>query len=333
MGRGLTTLDLEDPPRPSAPDENDSGPGPITGPLRLPRERPGGMAASAFLHVLIIALAVQIAIVHAPEAPKPVAARPPSANAVFMPPPAQVRKMLGLRPLPAPRPTPPPPGAKDRISIGAPSQLPRPERIELHRDEDITKVAKGLPTATQAPRPALPEPAPPAPAPRPAGAVLADDGRLSPTPLAAGRPGPIQSSLRRFEAAGIGDPGPLGAVTGTGGRMGALSFDPQGADFTEWTQRFSNEVYRNWIVPPAAIMGWGGGEVQFQFVVARSGAVIDVTLISSSGIPAYDRAARNALLSARLFVLPPDYKPDTLTINVIFGYGAPRPSDSARSGR
>jgi TonB family protein len=289
------------------------------------------MAVSTILHVLIVALAVQMAIVHAPEAPKPVAARTPSANAVFMPPPAQVRKMLGLRP--APPPSPPAPAGKDRMSIGAPSKLPPPERIEFHRDEDITKVAKGLPTATQAPRPALPEPAPPAPAPRPAGAVLTDDGRLSPVPLTAGRPGPIQSSLRRFAAAGIGDPGPLGAVTGTGGRMGPLSFDPQGADFTEWAQRFSNEVYRNWIVPPAAIMGWGGGEVQFQFVVARSGAVIDVTLISSSGIPAYDRAARNALLSARLFVLPPDYKPDTLTINVIFGYGAPHPSDSARSGR
>jgi TonB family protein len=333
MGRGLVMLDLEDPPPPSAQAETDAGPAPITGPVRPPRARPGGMAVSTILHVLIVALVIQVAIVHAPEAPKPVAARTPSANAVFMPPPAQVRKMLGLRPLPAPRPTPPPPGAKDRISIGAAAPMRPPERLELHRDDDLTKVAKGLPTASQAPRPSMPEPVPPPPALRPAGATLADDGRLAPVPLAAGRPGPIQASLRRFEASGIGDPGPRGVVTGTGGQMGPLFFDPQGADFTEWAQRFKNEVYRNWIVPPAAIMGWSGGEVQFQFVVDRSGAVSDVTPVSSTGIPAYDRAARNALLSSRLLPLPADYAPATLTINVIFGYGTPRPSDSARSGR
>ena len=332
MGRGVVTLGLGDTEERASPDDGEQGPGPISGPLRLPRERPGGMAVSAVLHVLIIALAVQIAVVHAPEAPRP-AARTPSANAVFLPPPAQVRKMLGLRPLPAPRPTPPPPGAKDRISIGAPAPMRSPDILELHRDDDLTKIAKGLPTASQAARPAMPEPVPPAPAPRPAGANIASDGRLAPTPLTAGRPGPIQASLRRFEAGGIGDPGPLGAVTGTGGQMGPLFFDPQGADFTEWVQRFKNEVYRNWIVPPAAIMGWSGGEVHFQFVVDRSGAVSDVTPVSSTGIAAYDRAARNALLSSRLLPLPADYAPATLTINVIFGYGAPRPADSARSGR
>src|SRR5580765_4336270 len=105
MGRGLVTLGLEDPEDAAGAAESDSGPAPISGPLQLPHERPGGMAASAIIHALIIALAVQVAIVHAPEAPRPVAAHTPSANAVFMPPPAQVRKMLGLRPLPAPRPT------------------------------------------------------------------------------------------------------------------------------------------------------------------------------------------------------------------------------------
>jgi TonB family protein len=177
----------------------------------------------------------------------------------------------------------------------------------------------------------MPEPAP-APA-RPAGATLAQDGRLAQSPVTAGRPGPILASLRRLEASGIGDPGPLGVVSGTGGQMGPLFFDPQGADFTEWIQRFKNEVYRNWIVPPAAIMGWSGGEVQFRFVVDRSGAVRDATVVSSSGIAAYDRAARNALLSSRLLPLPADYAPATLTIDVVFGYGPPRPNDGARGGR
>jgi len=325
-------LDLEDPPPPSAPDDSDSGPGPISGPVATPRARPGGMAVSAILHVLIIALAVQVAVVHAPEAPKPAAARAPSANAVFMPPPAQVRKMLGLRPLPAPRPTPPPPAAKDRISIGAATTERPPERLELHRDDDLTKIAKGLPNASQAPRAPMPEPTPPAPTARSAGALLADEGRLSPVPLTAGRPGPIHASLQRFEASGIGDTGPRGAVTGTGGQMGPLFFDPQGADFTEWVQRFKNEVYRNWILPPSAALGTVGGEVDFEFDVDRSGKMTGVRLLESSGTPSYDRAARNALLASLLLPLPADFAPQTVTMKVGFVYGVRRP-DSGRGGR
>jgi TonB family protein len=330
MGRGLVTLGLEDPE--DAAGAADSGPGPISGPVVAPRARPGGMAVSAFIHVLIVALAVQAAIVHAPEAPRPVTARTPSANAVFLPPPAQVRKMLGLRPLPAPRPTPPPPGAKDRISLGAPAPMRAPEPLLLNRDDDLTKIAKGLPTASQAPRPSIPEPAPPAPAARPAGAILADGGRLAPTPLTPGRPGPIQASLRRFEATGIGDPGPLGAVTGTGGQMGPLFFDPQGADFTEWVQRFKNEVYRNWILPPSAALGIGGGEVDFEFVVDRGGRMTDVRLLESSGTGSLDRAARNALVASRLLPLPADFAPTTVTMKVGFVYGM-RPPDGGRAGR
>jgi protein TonB len=330
MGRRLVMLDLEDPAPPSARDETDSGPGPISGPLQLPHERPGGMAASAVIHAVIIALVVQVAIVHAPEAPRP-APRTPNKNAVFLPPPAQVRKMLGLRPLPAPRPTPPPAG-KDRISIGAAAPMRPPERLELHRDDDLTKIAKGLPTASQAPRPSMPEPAPPLPAARPAGAILADNGRLSQAPLTAGRPGPIQASLQRFEASGIGDPGPLGVVTGTGGQMGPLFFDPQGADFTQWVQRFKNEVYRNWILPPSAALGIGGGEVDFEFVVDRSGRMTDVRMLDSSGTTSLDRAARNALLASLLLPLPADFAPPTVTMKVGFVYGI-RQSDSGRAGR
>ena len=332
MGRGVVTLGLGDPEDAERlPDDTDASPSPISGPVAPPRSRPGGMAVSTVLHALIVAMVVQIAIVHAPEAPRPPLSRTPRADAVFLPPPAAVRKMLGLRPLPPPRPAAP--KEKDRISIGAPAPMRSPDVLHLNRDDDLTKSAKGLPTASQAPRPAMPEPTPVAAPARPAGATLAENGRLAPNPVTAGRPGPILASLRRLEASGIGDPGPLGVVSGTGGQMGPLFFDPQGADFTEWIQRFKNEVYRNWIVPPAAIMGWSGGEVQFRFVVDRGGAVRDVTVVSSSGIAAYDRAARNALLSSRLLPLPADYAPATLTIDVVFGYGPPRPSDSARSGR
>jgi protein TonB len=330
MGRGVVTLGLGDPDDEGRlPDDTDPAPSPISGPVAPPRSRPGGMAVSAVLHALIVALVVQVAIVHAPEAPRPAVARTPRADAVFLPPPAAVRKMLGLRPLPPPRPAPP--KEKDRISIGAPAPMRSPDVLRLNRDDDLTKSAKGLPTASQAPRPALPEPAPAAAPARPAGATLAENGHLAANPLTAGRPGPILASLRRLEASGIGDPGPLGVVSGTGGQMGPLFFDPQGADFTEWIQRFKNEVYRNWIPPPSASLGWTG-QVDFEFVVDRSGKMTDVRLLETSGTAAYDRAARNALVASRLLPLPADFAPATVTMKVGFVYNVRQP-EGGRSGR
>jgi TonB family protein len=159
---------------------------------------------------------------------------------------------------------------------------------------------------------------------------LGEGGRLvAPGPVRAGVPGPIQASLRRLEAGGA-DAGPLGVPSGAGGQMGPLFFDPQGADFTAWVQHWKSETYRNWILPPAAEFGWSG-EVDLQFVVDRAGTVTEVRLVRSSGIAAYDRAARNALTADRLLPLPADYAPATLTIDVGFLYNA-RPG-SERSGR
>jgi hypothetical protein len=47
--------------------------------------------------------------------------------------------------------------------------------------------------------------------------------------------------------------------------MGALFFDPQGADFTLWINRFKDEVYRNWNIPEAANLGAARGHVDFEF--------------------------------------------------------------------
>jgi TonB family protein len=329
MNRGVTSLGLVDAPPPPPP-ADDGEPGPISGPLTARRSGPGGLAISGVLHILIIALAIDMAVAQAPAAPVPVKPATPSKNAVFLPPPAQVRRMLGLPPpKPVPAPTPPPPAAKDRISIGPPSTVRQKGPLELRREDDLTQAAKGTPN----PAPAAPRPieTPPPNFVRDAGTTVGEAGRPAPTPVRPGAltapPGLIQSALRRLETSGIGDPGPVGVPTGTGVQMGPLFFDPQGADFTLWVQRFKNEVYRNWIVPPAATLGWGGGEVSFEFVVDRSGAVVAVTLIESSGIPAYDRAARNALVASRLMALPSDYAPATLSIRVGFIY------HSAREGR
>jgi len=102
--------------------------------------------------------------------------------------------------------------------------------------------------------------------------------------------------------------------------MGALFFDPEGADFTLWNNHFKNEVYRNWIVPQPALLGVGGN-VDLAFVVARDGTLLSVALERSSGTAALDRAAENALRGSRLLPLPADYGPNEIAMRVRFSYG------------
>lgn len=102
--------------------------------------------------------------------------------------------------------------------------------------------------------------------------------------------------------------------------MGPLFFDPAGADFTVWINHFKNEVYRNWILPQSALLGFKG-EVDLAFVVARDGTLVGLTLVRSSGTAALDRAARNALQGSRLLPLPAEYGPSEITMQVRFVYG------------
>jgi TonB family protein len=130
----------------------------------------------------------------------------------------------------------------------------------------------------------------------------------------------IAGSLRNLEER-LAEGGRRGVTTGTGQNMGPLFFDPQGADFTAWINHFKNEVYRNWIVPPSVSMGIRG-HVDLQFRVARDGRVLEVALVRSSGTPALDRAARNALLGGRFLPLPADYRPAQVVMDIAFFYNA-----------
>ena len=96
--------------------------------------------------------------------------------------------------------------------------------------------------------------------------------------------------------------------------MAGLYFDPQGADFTLWINRFKDEVYRNWIMPQAALFGAARGHVDFEFTVERDGTVSALRLLKSSGTASLDRAAQYALTSSRLLPLPDDYGPPRVTI-------------------
>ena len=109
------------------------------------------------------------------------------------------------------------------------------------------------------------------------------------------------------------------AAHGTGQNLAGLYFDPQGADFTLWINTFKNEVYRNWIVPQAALFGFRG-HVDFVFTVERNGSMSGLRMLKSSGTTSLDRAAQNALTSSRLLPLPDDYGPPRVTMQVTFFY-------------
>jgi protein TonB len=265
---------------------------------------------------------------------------------VFMPPAAQLKKLLpperrqpapAPAPTPAPVPTPPAAAKKDRISIGAPSEIRQKELI-LRKEDDLTKVAKGEnvpPAPAPTPTP-LPQSTPPPPEAQKAAAefkpgregLKVPPGLLGQTPSGdEGRKpvvGPMAPSIANA-VNGVSQrvlrDARAGIPTGTMEKgVSGLQFDPQGADFTLWVNRFKDEVYRNWNIPEAALLGSARGHVDFEFVVERDGTMSSVRMEKSSGTPSLDKAAEFALRGSRLLPLPDDYGPPRITMHVSFHY-------------
>jgi protein TonB len=308
-----------------------------------------GFLVSATIHLMILTILSG----HKPAGPKPFEGETlpeeiRNARRVTLPPPEVLRQLLPKTMQPAPAqpavppqaapPTPPPEPqvkAKDRVSIGPPSDE-RAKVLELRREDDLTKTPKGLPDAVpsaalSAPpkavtidgaRPAAPERPgtegpllPPATGPGPL-ARGEDGSRLRPGDTDRGPT--IANTLRDLEQRWQ-QTGPRGLPAGTGQQMGPLYFDPEGADFTVWVNHFKNEVYRNWIVPQAAMLGFGG-HVDIVFTVHRDGRLTDLKMLKSSGTASLDKAAMNSLLGSRLLALPSDYGPRSVTMQVTFFY-------------
>jgi len=297
-----------------------------------------GFLVSAIVHLTLVTLLVSW-VPTPPDEEKPPPEGTPTSR-VFMPPAEVLRQLKGVAPapkppprvaaVPAPTPAPTPTNGKDRISVGAPSTVRQEGPLILRRDEDLTQVAKGRPDAVPTPA-ATPVPVPESVRQAQAGGRERErEGaaglRLPPgvglggaggAREADGSPGALSAALRQLEQQGsVGD---LGLPDGTGRQMGALQFDPRGADFTRWINHFKNEVYRNWLIPQGALLGFGG-EVKIQFTVHRDGTMTDVRMVSSSGTASLDRAARGALLGSLLMPLPDDYAPASVTMLVTFQY-------------
>jgi protein TonB len=299
------------------------------------------VSATVHLMLLTILSSKEFRPASKPEPPRDDLSR---ARRVLLPPPDVLRQVVPPRSVqprppaaaPAPVPTPPPPEAKakDRISIGPPSNE-RAKQLILRREDDLTKVPKGTPNAAPSAAP-TPPPASATAEARPPGSKDPDTPGATGLKLPPGvgtldrgddatrrRPGEqgpepsITSSLRNLEK--HYQDGPSGIVSGTGQSTSGFQFDPQGADFTVWVNHLKNEVYRNWIVPQPALMGFHG-HVDIEFVVERDGTISSIKVLKSAGNAALDRAAVNALQGSRLLPLPADYAPVRLPIYVSFYY-------------
>lgn len=269
-----------------------------------------------------------------PRAPvvEPSGPPPEVRQRVFLPPPPVMRELARPRP-PAPSP-PPRPDGKDRISIGGPAPIREQGPLVLERDREVVRMRKGTSDGALAPAP----PATPAPvaAPTPAAPLVADGvagraggglrlppglGRLpsGEEKKEGGPPTPLSQSLRDLDRRLQASSGTFGSATGTSQDIGGLRFDPQGADFSLWIERFRTEVYRNWIIPQPALMGFKGS-VEIEFTVERDGRISNLRILRSSGTGAFDRAAQNALAGSRLLPLPDDFRPAQVTMVAVFYY-------------
>lgn len=300
-----------------------------------------GFLVSAILHLTILMI-----LISSPPSPrKPEVIDPNSLERkklVFMPSAEELRRLLppaqrppAPRPTPAPAPTPPPAQAKNRISVGPPSEIRQKGPMILRREDDLTQAPKGTQTPTPA---AAPTPVPAAPAqvaqaragaeetPGRQGLRLppgllgqqprGDEGvRPLPGPIGPSIAGAVDDLTRRAQREAR-----AGIPTGRGQNLGGLYFDPQGADFTLWINRFKDEVYRHWIAPEAARLGAARGHVDFEFTVERNGSMSSLRLVKSSGTSSLDRAAQFALTSSLLLPLPDDYGPERVTMQCTFFY-------------
>ena len=308
-----------------------------------PRDAHGlvAIAVSLVVHSILMAvLALQLL-----ERKPPLQTKPPTTPAgervvarLVLPPPAELRRRLAAPPPPPPPPamrtaappapaTPPPPQRKDRISIGPPSER-RAKEIVLRKDEDIPKESQGNGALGPGEAARAATPAPPVPpseerAPLESPRVASGNRPLASAPRAPS----ITGSLRRLEerlersgGTGLGL-GPIGPK-----HVDGIQYDPQGADFTEWINHLKRELYRNWIVPQAALMGMRG-HVTVGFVIGRDGSLLEGEILAPSGTSSLDRAAKNAVLGSRMLPLPADYAPDRFEIRVTFYYNeGPRES-------
>jgi protein TonB len=103
---------------------------------------------------------------------------------------------------------------------------------------------------------------------------------------------------------------------------GPLSFESQWYDWGDYAEGMVNRIRVNWYSNMPHLIQTGlKGVVTIRFTIHRDGSITDVTILSSSGVPPYDFAAKKGIeLSSPLNPLPKDFPNDTERVTAMFYY-------------
>lgn len=122
---------------------------------------------------------------------------------------------------------------------------------------------------------------------------------------------------------GSGFPNPDGGFVDNG----PLSFDTSWYDWGPYAAEMVRRIKLHWDIPELARLGWKG-RVTIRFYIRGDGRVEGATILSVSGVPPFDHAALQAILTSSKFrPLPKDLGSDREGVTVTFFYNL-RPEDS-----
>ncbi len=114
----------------------------------------------------------------------------------------------------------------------------------------------------------------------------------------------IQDAARGVErqSDGAGFPNPEGGFVDSG----PLSFDTTWYDWGPYAEEMVRRIRLHWEIPELARLGWKG-KLTIRFFILADGRVEGATMLSRSGIPPFDHAALQAILTSSPFrPLPQD---------------------------
>jgi protein TonB len=210
----------------------------------------------------------------------------------------------------------PGPTTGGRTSIGGRTVeqvAPTPPRPQTTRP---TPPAPPVPTAAPVTRatPRTPPPASTAP-PRPAPPVSGAKPQAA-APSTASRPPVTGSQISKGNTAVDTGASGQGAGLASGGRFGGGETDLANFCCPDYLTSILGSIDSRWNknYPER-------GTTVMKFTIARDGTITDIVVQRSSGYGILDRAARAALLGARLQALPAGYTNETLTVHLSFPYG------------
>jgi TonB family protein len=145
----------------------------------------------------------------------------------------------------------------------------------------------------------------------------------SKNPTIEGRaPGLLSDAIRNVNKYSQGES--LQNVQGDGNYGPSFQFDSRGVDFGSWLRRFRAQVYRNWLIPYAAMALHG--HTVIRFTIHKDGAISDLIVLQPSSIDSFTKAAFNAIkLSNPTVALPEEYPDDRMVMTVIFYYNETPP--------